>query len=303
MHYRITHRTSYRHSETVPLCQNALWLTPRNDEGQRRVECRLNITPLPTSRSTRIDYFGNEVTYFTLDAGYRELDIVAVSDVKVIPRSTSEQLTESPPWESLVEDLCRDLSPAGIDACQYRFDSPSAMSSEELAEYARQSFQPQRPIIEAARELMSRIHADFVYDNCATTVHTLVGEAFSLKRGVCQDFAHVGIACLRSLGLAARYVSGYLRTIPPAGQPRLIGADASHAWLSVACGALGWVDFDPTNNLVPTTDHVTIAWGRDYNDVTPVRGLFVGGGHHELNVSVDVAPVDEAGQELELVGV
>ncbi|MDQ3329824.1 MAG: transglutaminase family protein [Planctomycetota bacterium] len=300
MHYRITHRTNYRHSETVPLCQNALWLTPRNDGRQQRRDCRLEITPAPTNRSTRTDYFGNEVTYFMLDAGYRTLDVVAVSDVQVKPRSPAGVLPDTPAWETLAKSLCDDLSNPGIDACQFRFDSPSAVASDELADYARGSFTSVRPVAEAARELTTRLHTDFAYDPCATTVQTSVAEAFGLKRGVCQDFAHVQIACLRSLGLAARYVSGYLRTIPPPGQPRLVGADASHAWVSVFCGPAGWLAFDPTNDLVPSTDHVTIAWGRDYGDVTPVRGLFVGGGHHEMSVSVDVAPIDESGSEIEL---
>jgi transglutaminase-like putative cysteine protease len=292
MHYRITHRTTYRHSETVPLCQNALWLTPRDDAWQKRLSHRLEINPLPTSRSTRADYFGNEVTYFTLDSGYRSLDITSVSEVKVLPPSDANRAAESAGWEQLADDHCEDLSSSGIDTYQYRFDSPLAITSDELAAYARVSFTPQRPVFEAARELTSRVHADFAYDPSATTVQTSVAEAFGLKRGVCQDFAHVEIACLRSLGLPARYVSGYLRTIPPPGQPRMVGADASHAWVSVYCGAVGWVDFDPTNDAVPSTDHVTIGWGRDYNDVTPVRGLFIGGGHHELSVSVDVAPVN-----------
>ncbi len=293
MHYRITHRTTYRHSETVPLCQNALWLTPRDDEWQKRLSHQLEITPAPTNRGTRTDYFGNEVTYFTLDNGYRSLEIVSVSEVKVVPPSDKDRAADSPAWEALAGDDCDDLSSSGIDRFQYRFDSPLSIASDDLADYARVSFTPHRPIFEAARELTRRIHADFAYDPCATTVQTSVAEAFNLKRGVCQDFAHVEIACLRSLGLPARYVSGYLRTIPPSGQPRLVGADASHAWVSVYCGAAGWVDFDPTNDLVPSTDHVTIGWGRDYNDVTPVRGLFIGGGHHELNVSVDVAPIDD----------
>ncbi|HEX6985632.1 MAG TPA: transglutaminase family protein [Planctomycetaceae bacterium] len=298
MRYRITHRTSYRHSETVPLCQNVLWLTPRKDGGQRRESFRLDVTPVPSSRGARIDYFGNEVTYFTIDAGYRSLDIVAVSEVRVTPRGEPDRFPDSPPWEQVADGLCGDLGPAGIAACQFRFDSPCAAASDELADYARQSFTPGRPTAEAARELTSRIHADFAYEPGATTVQTSVAEAFSLRRGVCQDFAHVGIACLRSLGLAARYVSGYLRTVPPPGQPRLVGADASHAWLAVYCGPAGWIDLDPTNDAVPSTDHVTLAWGRDYGDVTPVRGLFIGGGRHEMEVSVDVAPIGDDGNVL-----
>ena len=295
MRYRITHRTSYRHSETVPLCQNALWLAPRRDGNQQRRTFDLEITPAPSSRSTRSDYFGNEVTYVTIDAGYRALDIVTMSDVEIAPRPEAARLPDSPAWEQVAGGLCCDSSGIAIDACQFRFDSPCASASDELADYGRQSFTPQRPIAEAARDLTSRIHRDFTYEPGATTVLTSVSEAFSIRRGVCQDFAHIEIACLRSLGLAARYVSGYLRTLPPPGQPRLVGADASHAWLSVYCGPSGWIDFDPTNDVVPSTDHVTLAWGRGYGDVTPVRGLFVGGGRHEMHVSVDVAPLDENG--------
>jgi transglutaminase-like putative cysteine protease len=298
MRYRITHRTSYRHGETVPLCQNVLWLSPRRDDHQRRELHRLEISPAPSARGVRVDYFGNEVAYFTIDTGYRELDITAVSEVRVTPRPEADRLSESPSWERVAEGLCRDLSKPGIDACQFRFDSPCAEAREELAEYAKQSFTPGRPVVEAARDLTSRIKADFVYEPGATTVGTSVADAFAMRRGVCQDFAHVEIACLRSLGLAARYVSGYLRTLPPPGRPRLVGADASHAWVGAFCGPAGWIDFDPTNDCVPSADHVTLAWGRDYGDVTPVRGLFVGGGRHEMSVSVDVAPIDDAGNEV-----
>lgn len=290
MRYRITHRTSYRHSEAVPFCQNAVWLTPRNIPSQQREAFQLDVSPVPSNVGSRTDYFGNDVRYFAIDAGYRALEITATSVVRVSPRFDAGRLPPSPPWESIAETLCRDLSPVGLDACQFPFDSPFAAASEELGEYARRSFTPGRPVAEAARELTSRIHADFVYEPGATTVQTAVDEVVAQRRGVCQDFAHVAIASLRAIGLAGRYVSGYLRTIPPAGQPRLVGADASHAWFSVYCGEAGWIDFDPTNDSVPSTDHVTLAWGRDYGDVTPVRGLFVGGGGHELNVSVDVAP-------------
>ena len=301
MRYRITHRTSYRHSDTVPLCQNALWLTPRSDGRQRRETHRLDITPEPTTRGGRTDYFGNEVTYFSIDAGYRSLEIAAISEVRVDARPP-DRLPDSPVWDRLAATLGDDLSRPGISACQFRHDSPGATASEELTEYARGSFPRGRPVAEAARDLTARVRRDFVYDPDATTVGTGVEQAFSLKRGVCQDFAQVEVACLRSLGLAARYVSGYLRTIPPPGAQRLIGADASHAWVGVYCGPAGWIDFDPTNDALCGPDHVTIAWGRDYGDVTPVRGLFVGGGRHQMEVTVDVAPIDEAGHEMNETG-
>lgn len=297
MRYRITHHTTYRYGETVPLCQNALWVTPRHNGRQKRDSFRLAVDPAPATRAARTDSFGNEVSYFTIEAGFRTLDITAVSEVRVLDRPEAARLPETPPWEKVAGALCGDLSDVGIDACQFRFDSPMAAGGPDLAAYARESFTPGRPVADAARELTTRIRRDFAYEPGATTVQTGVAEAFSLKRGVCQDFAHVQIACLRSLGLSARYVSGYLRTLPPPGRPRLIGADASHAWLSVYCGPTGWLDLDPTNDLVCSTDHVVVAVGRDYQDVTPVRGLFVGGGRHEMEVSVDVAPIDEAGNE------
>jgi transglutaminase-like putative cysteine protease len=162
----------------------------------------------------------------------------------------------------------------------------------ELAAYALESFTPRRPIVAAARALTSRIHRDFRYDAAATNVSTPLEEVFHLRHGVCQDLAHVQIGCLRAIGLAARYVSGYLLTHPPPGRPRLIGADASHAWLSLYCGALGWIDFDPTNDVIPSDEHITLGWGRDYSDITPVAGVFVGGGTNSLSVSVDVAPLE-----------
>lgn len=298
MRFRITHYTSYRHTETVPLCQNALWLTPRTNSRQRRESHQLTISPNPSSRGSRRDYFGNEVTYFAIEAGYKSLDVAAISEVRILTPQPAVDDANSTPWEDLANGLCREHTDTAIEACQFRFDSPYASTSEDLAAYARVSFTRARPILDAVKHLTARIHADFTYEPGSTTVHTAVSHAFDLRRGVCQDFAHVEIACLRSIGLAARYVSGYLRTIPAPGQTRLVGADASHAWVSVFCGPAGWIDFDPTNNLIPSTDHIAIAWGRDYGDVTPVRGLFVGGGQHEMSVSVDVAPIDDEGREI-----
>jgi len=293
MRYRITHRTSYRHSEMVPLCQNALWLTPRSNHRQQRESFQLDINPSPATRGDRVDYFGNDVTHFTIDSGYRALDILAVSEVHLFPQEEAPRSIDAPAWDEISNSLCRELTVDGIEVCQFRFASPCVEHSDEIAEYAQTSFPPGRPLIEAVFELSGRIHRDFRYEPGATNVHTAVAEAFEKRRGVCQDFAHIAIACLRSQGLSARYVSGYLRTLPPPGQPRLTGADASHAWFSVYGGHAGWIDFDPTNDAIPSTDHVTLAWGRDYGDVTPVRGLFVGGGRHEMEVSVDVAPIGD----------
>jgi transglutaminase-like putative cysteine protease len=218
--------------------------------------------------------------------------VTAVSKVSVAARlPTGYEL--SPAWEQVRDALAGDTTRAGLDALQFCFPSPHIPVSLAAAEYARASFVPGRPIVEGVMDVTRRINQEFVYDPAATTISTPVDEVIRQRRGVCQDLAHVEIACLRALGLAARYVSGYLRTYPPPGQPRLVGADSSHAWVSVFCGGLGWIDVDPTNNLLPGDEHVTIAWGRDYSDVCPVSGMYLGGGRHSMYVSVDVEPMHE----------
>jgi transglutaminase-like putative cysteine protease len=201
---------------------------------------------------------------------------------------------DGPPWEQIASDVRGETDPAWLDACRFVFDSPRIRRSPEFADYVRGSFESQRPILSAVRDLTHRIHGDFRYDKLATDVGTATEDAFRQRSGVCQDFAHIEIASLRSLGIPSRYVSGYLRTAPAAGQPRLVGADQSHAWVAAYCGPqIGWVDLDPTNDCLCSTDHIPIAFGRDYNDVVPLRGVFLGGGEHLLKVSVDVAPIDE----------
>jgi transglutaminase-like putative cysteine protease len=204
----------------------------------------------------------------------------------------------TPPWEAVFGQLERAGTREALDTLQYAFDSPYTLASADLAGYAGRSFTPGRNVLEAAQELTRRIHQDFRYDSSATTVSTPVDEVVRLGRGVCQDFAHLELACLRSLGVPGRYVSGYLLTRPPPGQQKLVGADASHAWVSVWCGEAGWVDFDPTNDTIVGDEHVTLAWGRDYGDVSPINGVIFGGGAHRIEVNVDVTPVpDTAGEE------
>lgn len=292
MKYKTTHVTTYRYSDTVASCHNQAHLIPREGPAQVCQSYRLLIQPAPALVVRRKDAFGNELSSFSIAEGHRQMVVTAVSQVEVRPRQLPAP-ADTPPWEQLADPRTYRSGQPVIEAFQFAFNSPSISTSPELEEYARVSFPPGRPILEAAMDLASRIHRDFVYDTEATHVHTSVHEAFELRRGVCQDFAHVAIGCLRSLGVPARYVSGYLRTIPPPGAPRLIGADASHAWLSVYCGAQGWVDLDPTNNVIPTTDHITLAWGREYADVAPIKGVFVGGGQHSLEVAVDVEPLTE----------
>jgi transglutaminase-like putative cysteine protease len=290
--YKVTHTTEYQYNELTAVCHNLVHLTPRRSARQRCQDFRLEISPEPAHLASRQDYFGNQSSYFSIQQSHQGLSVTASSRVTLAPVEPVEA-TKSPGWETIRDELPSVRTPEWLDACQYVFESPCVKGSAELAAYAAESFPAGRPVLEAVADLNRRIHADFRYDPQATSVTTPVHEVFRHRHGVCQDFAHAAIGCLRSLGLAARYVSGYLRTVPPPGKPRLVGADASHAWFAVYAGTFGWVDFDPTNNLLVDTDHITLAWGRDYSDVAPVRGVFVGAGHHAMTVSVDVEPQDE----------
>jgi transglutaminase-like putative cysteine protease len=293
MTYRIVHKTTYKYKQPVSFGSHIAYLTPRPRQHQTCVTHQLIVTPEPAEMRTRRDYFGNSFAIFTILERHEELKIEARS--QVIADGASAKWPERPPaWEDVVRLLPADVSPAGSDAYQYVFESPRIPLGPEFAAYAAPSFKPARPLTEALLDFTSRIHETFQFDSKATNVRTSPLEALRLKRGVCQDFAHVQVACLRSLGLAARYVSGYIRTYPPPGRPRLIGADASHAWVSVYCPGAGWLDVDPTNNLVPSDGHVTLAWGRDYGDISPVRGVILGGRDHKLEVGVDMEPLDES---------
>ena len=294
MNYHVTHRTTYRYSAAVSLCQNLAHLSPREVPNQRCQHSALSIEPHPAVRSDRVDSFGNPATFFSVQQPHRELTVTATHVVEVWPR-TAVDPHASPAWEEVRDALASDRSPAGLDACQFVFASRFATPDAALAEYARQPFAPGRPLLEAALALTRRIHEDFIYDTKATTVSTPAQEVFARRRGVCQDFAHVQIAGLRALGLAARYVSGYLPTTPPPGQPRLIGADATHAWVGVWCPRNGWVDLDPTNDLLVSDRHVVLAWGRDYDDVSPVKGVVLGGGDHVMTATVDVQQIPDEG--------
>lgn len=293
MNYKITHSTTYLYSTPVRVCHNLVILSPREGFAVETHSHRLLIRPTPQVSARRRDAFGNVVHSFSIEENHKQLAVTASSRVTVRPRKPPEA-DKTPAWEKVLEAVVDQSDPGWLEATQYRFDSPRVRRNSSFREFAEVSFKPDRPILEGAWELTTRLHKHFKYDVKATTVSTTPEESFKLGLGVCQDFAHVQIACLRSLGLAARYVSGYLRTIPPPGKPRLVGADQSHAWLSLYCGAeVGWVDLDPTNNCYCGTDHIPIAWGRDYSDVAPIRGVFLGGGDHQLQVSVDVCPLDE----------
>jgi transglutaminase-like putative cysteine protease len=296
MNYQVRHSTTYDYHEMVAVCQNVVHLAPRPVRWQLSHRHRLVVRPVPATMRRQTDYFGNPVTHFAIHEGHRKLSITSISQVEVRSRPVLVP-SESLAWEAVRDAMPADRTSLGLDTYQFCFDSPRIGRAANLAAYAAVSFLPRRPILEAALDLNRRIHADFAFDPHATNVFTPLAEVFEKRRGVCQDLAHVGVGCLRSIGLAARYVSGYLRTVPPPGKPRLVGADVSHAWISLCCGALGWVDLDPTNDVLVDTDHITIGWGRDYNDVCPINGMFIGGGQHAMHVSVDVEPIDENGVE------
>jgi transglutaminase-like putative cysteine protease len=291
MVYQIVHRTTYKYAHAVSVGNHVACLTPRMLPGHRCERSELRITPAPATRTERLDYFGNQLTFFSIQEPHEKLVVVARSFV-TIDENAGPWPVESLPWEQVEKILPNDNSATGLSAYQFVFESPRIRAHEQFATYARQSFTPGRPFAEALLDLTARINRDFVFDSKVTNVRTPPEEVFRKRRGVCQDFAHLQIACLRSLKLAARYVSGYLRTYPPPGRERLVGADASHAWVSAYCPNSGWLDMDPTNNVVPSGGHVTLAWGRDYGDVSPLRGLILGGREHTLKVGVDMKPLE-----------
>jgi transglutaminase-like putative cysteine protease len=291
--YRIEHETRYVHSGGVSTSQHLAYLTPRTLPRQSVRWHELVVEPSPASHVQRIDYFGNAVDQFTILTPYDELCVVGRSVVEVAATEAAIAPDAATPWEAVRDELSYERGAPYEGASEFSYPSPYVATAPELAEFARDSFAAERPLVAAAVDLMHRINDEFTFDPGATTIATPVTRVLADRRGVCQDFAHLQIGCLRSLGLAARYVSGYLLTEPPPGKPRLVGADASHAWLSVWCPPLGWIDLDPTNDVRPSERHVTLAWGRDYGDVSPLRGVVIGGRDHTLHVGVSVTPASE----------
>jgi transglutaminase-like putative cysteine protease len=291
MKYAASHVTTYEYDDPVSLCHSQAHLQPRPTGCQRILHWEMLVQPPPDISANHLDYYQNPVHAFTIQTPHRRLTIASHSLIEVmVPADQASARPPDRPWEE-ARDLARSpRSPQGLEACPYTFDSPLIRATPALRQYAAPSFTPGRPLHEALLDLTARIHDQFAYDSRATDVSTPLEQVLAMRRGVCQDFAHLQVGCCRAMGLAARYVSGYLLTQPAPGQPRLVGADASHAWASVFCPDLGWVDFDPTNNLKPCDQHITVAWGRDYNDVCPVRGIVLGGGKHQLEVKVDVVP-------------
>jgi transglutaminase-like putative cysteine protease len=295
--YHVLHETRYDYGSAVSLSQQQLHLSPRILARQQIEEQRIDIEPKPSWRRDGVDAFGNPVSWMAFNAPHETLTLRSAMTVAIEPMGELD-LADSLPWETVRDRLAYDATPPqpeDLEAARYLFESPHVRVKHELAAYAADCFPPGRPVLVGAKALMAKIFEEFEFDPEATTVSTPVLEVLEKKRGVCQDFAHLMIACLRAVGLSARYVSGYLLTRPPPGKPRLIGADASHAWVSVySPGSEGhWVDFDPTNNLLPDTEHITVAFGRDFADISPLRGIILGGGGAEPEVAVTVVPLDE----------
>jgi transglutaminase-like putative cysteine protease len=262
---------------------------------QRCSEWQLECDPVATRQRFSEDAFGNPLARLEFAGPHRHLTISARMQVEIDPRRSTFDPLASPSWETARDahryHAGKVPSAAVLDACRYRFRSPYVPISGAYRRFAQDCFTDERPLLWAVTELMAKIHREFEFDPDATHIATPLAEVLKHRRGVCQDFAHLMIACLRSLDLPARYVSGYLLTLPPPGQPRLVGADASHAWLAVRCPQQGWVEFDPTNNVLPGTQQIVLAWGRDFGDVSPLRGVILGGGAHEPHVAVTVTPL------------
>jgi transglutaminase-like putative cysteine protease len=293
-HYQIFHDTCYHYDSPVSLAQQLAHLWPRECTWQRCTEQQLLISPEPTSRRDELDVFGNPLTRLAFERPHDELQVNARLTVEVLARQLAD-FNLSPAWEQTRNALTYSSQPLTaqmLEACRYRFQSPYVHLKRSFVEFSESCFPPGQPLMLGVQALMQKIFSEFTFDAEATQVATPLVEVLERRRGVCQDFAHLMLACVRSRGLAARYVSGYLLTQPPPGQPRLIGADASHAWVSVFCPVLGWVDFDPTNNVQPALEHITLAWGRDFSDVSPLRGVILGGGSHDPEVRVTVMPLD-----------
>ncbi|MCB0638630.1 MAG: transglutaminase family protein [Lewinella sp.] len=288
MRYKITHTTEYRYQYPTTLCYNEAWMSPRSLDCQQVVRSRIKLTPAAAVLRHRQDFFGNEVAFFNVQEPHKRFTITVESEVeRSAPANAVTTDHPAASWES-VRDQLAVFRPDRIEARSFTLPSPLIRPAEELAAYAAPSFPAGRSLFESVLDLSTRIYREFEYDPEFTTVTTPVLEALSARKGVCQDYAQVAIGCLRSLGLPARYVSGYIETLPPEGEQTLVGAAASHAWFSAFIPDMGWVDFDPTNNQMAREQHITVAWGRDYSDVPPLKGIIFNGNEHELKVAVDV---------------
>ena len=292
----VRHETHYQYTPAVENAQHAVYLKPSSRAGQIVVQHALHISPQPVQQREALDVYGNSKLFFSLQTPHDELEVIADSIVQTLARPVD---TTGLAWE-YVRDAFRYRAGAGYNsAWEFAFASPYVPRHQAFTDFAQPSFSPDRPLVDAAHDLMSRVYTAMTYDGSSTDVDTPALQALQQGKGVCQDFAHIMVACCRAMGLPARYVSGYMLTQPPPGQPRLIGCDASHAWVSVYCpdsahSATGqWLDYDPTNNRAPGEDYVTLATGRDFLDVSPLRGVIRGGAQHALSVAVTVMPLEE----------
>jgi transglutaminase-like putative cysteine protease len=300
---QVIHETRYDYTPAVENAHHVVHLRPASSERQQVLRHQLQISPTPAQAREVADVYGNLSTFFSFQSSHERLQVVADSVISTSPAWSED--SPSPPWERVREHFRYHAAAAWDPASEFLFASPYVPRDDAFAEFARPSFAAGRPLIEAAQDLMQRIHRHMVYESLSTEVSTPALQALAQRKGVCQDFAHIMVACCRAIGLPARYVSGYLLTEPPPGQQRLIGSDASHAWASVYCPASTgageidrsragrWLDFDPTNDRAPGEDYVTLATGRDFLDVSPLRGVIRGGARHTLNVAVTVAPLED----------
>lgn len=293
MRYRVRHITEYTYGAPVSLCYNMAHLLPRDTRNQRCLHQKIQINPPPVYQNDGEDYFGNQTFYFSIQEAHKKLVIDVTTDFEIASLNVLE-------WQAQSTLSCGELramlnapnTPELRMAKEYLLDSPQIRRSEDLKAYAQSTFADDEPVLQAAMAFTHKIFSEFKFDPSTTTVATPLEQVLKQRSGVCQDFAHLAIGCLRSVGIPARYMSGYLETLPPPGQEKLVGADASHAWFAVFTTDFGWVEFDPTNDLMPNEQHIVTAWGRDYSDVTPLQGvIFEGGGSQQLAVSVDVRRV------------
>ncbi len=290
--YAITHRTHYEYSSPSSLCHNQMHLRPRDLPYQCVHQSNVAISPIPDSRFQWLDSFGNRTEFFSIEQLHPHLTVTSKS---IVDRSIPDYgIEHSPSWGQVAQLIREPQLDRDRRAIEFLHDSRHCQRDKAFIDFAINIVDDKRSFVECVQKLTARIYAEMEYSPEATQVSTKPTEAFTRKQGVCQDFAQIAVCCLRSLGIPARYVSGYLLTHPAPGKEKLIGADASHAWFSTYAGDLGWIDFDPTNNLIPGIEHITVAWGRDYADVAPIHGVFVGGGFTQLSVSVDVQPINVA---------
>ncbi|MFY9242592.1 MAG: transglutaminase family protein [Polaribacter sp.] len=292
MIFSIIHTTSYKYDNYVTYCHNIAILKPKDFLGQKLLEYHLEITPKPSTLNDNLDFYGNTSTNFSIDKQHKELIVTARSKVERMYELQKNIFDFKVSKELTLEDALKSLNSLEsdvIEAKQFLLDSVLINNiSTNIRAYANESFKPKRSVFEAANELMKRIFTDFKFDTQFSTIATPIEEVMKAKKGVCQDFAQVAIACVRSVGLPAKYVSGYIETLPPPGKEKLVGTDASHAWFSVFIPGFGWVDFDPTNNQIPKNQHIVISYGRDYYDVPPLKGVIYGSGKSVMDVSVDI---------------